>query len=170
MGLSLSCLNMGRGRLYIINWQTKMPSTPEIVEAKIRDLSALRVLEKECFGIDAWPLIDLISVLLIPGVVRLKADLNGKMVGFIAADLHRVQHLGWIVTLGVKPGYRRRGIAKSLLLACMANMDVKRYRLSVRKSNQPALNLYAQEGFHPVDTWKHYYADGEDALVLEKYR
>lgn len=147
-----------------------MQPSAVIVEAGIRDLSALRQLEKECFGIDAWPLIDLISVLIIPGIVRLKANIDGEMVGFIAADLHRAQRLGWIVTLGVKPGFRRMGIARNILLACMARMDVQRYRLSVRKNNQPALNLYAQEGFHPVDTWKGYYADGEDALVLEKYR
>ncbi len=147
-----------------------MTSFPEIVEARIRDLSALRVLEKECFGIDAWPLVDLISVLILPGVVRLKAVVGDQMAGFIAADLHKSQRLGWIVTLGVRPAFRRIGVARNLLLACMTRMDVPRYRLSVRRSNQAALNLYAQEGFRMVDTWVRYYTDGEDALVLEKYR
>jgi len=147
-----------------------MPSSPEILEAKIRDLASHHALEKECFGIDAWPLIDLISVLLLPGIVRLKAVIDDRMVGFIAAELRHSQKIGWIVTLGVKPGYRRKGIARNLLLACMTRIDVPRFRLSVRKSNQAALNLYAQEGFRMVDTWSRYYADGEDALVLEKYR
>ncbi len=143
---------------------------PEIVEARIRDLAALRQLEKECFELDAWPLIDLVSVLILPGVVRLKAVVEDQMAGFIAADLRRAQRIGWIVTLGVRPAFRRRGIARNLLLACMSRMDMPRYRLSVRRSNQAALNLYAQEGFRMVDTWTGYYTDGEDALVLEKYR
>jgi ribosomal protein S18 acetylase RimI-like enzyme len=141
-----------------------------IIEAGIRDLATLRKLERECFELDAWPLIDLAAVLLLPGVVRLKAVVDSKMVGFIAADMRRFQKTGWIVTLGVLNAYRRRGIARQLLLACMERMDVPRFRLSVRKSNQAALRLYAQQGFQLVDTWTGYYTGGEDALVLEKYR
>lgn len=142
----------------------------EIVDAGIRDLRALHQLERECFELDAWPLIDLIAVLLLPGIVRLKAVIDGQMAGFIAADLRRSQKLGWIVTLGVRPPFRRRGIARQLLLATMDRVDYPRYRLSVRKSNEAALKLYLQEGFQVVDTWTRYYSGGEDALVLEKYR
>ncbi len=143
---------------------------PVIEKAGIRDLGGLRVLENECFPLDAWPLIDLIAVLLLPGVVRLKAVVDRRMVGFIATDLRRTQGIGWIVTLGVLPAYQRRGIARSLLLACMEQMDVTCFRLSVRKSNIAALRLYAQQGFRIVDTWSKYYNGGEDALVLEKCR
>ena len=147
-----------------------MDSYTEIVKAGIKDIAALRRLERECFELDAWPMIDLIAVLLIPGIVRLKAVVDSDMAGFIAADLRRSQRTGWIVTLGVRPAYRRHGIARQLLLACMESMDVLRFRLSVRKSNYAALRLYAQQGFHMVDTWANYYAGGEDALVLEKIR
>jgi ribosomal-protein-alanine N-acetyltransferase len=145
-------------------------SLPQILKAGIRDLAALRRLERECFSLDAWPLIDQAAVLLLPGVVRLKAVVDAKMVGFIAADLHRMKKVGWIVTLGVLPAYQRRGIARALLLACMDQMDVECVRLSVRRSNLPALRLYAQQGFRMVDTWRNYYTGGEDALVLEKCR
>lgn len=147
-----------------------MEPFPEIIKAGIRDLPSLQRLERECFILDAWPLIDLAAVLLLPSVVRLKAVINGQMVGFIAADLKKMQNIGWIVTLGVLPAYQRRGIARALLLACVDLMNVRCVRLSVRKSNQPALRLYAQQGFHLVDTWSNYYTGGEDALVLEKCR
>ena len=61
-------------------------------------------------------------------------------------------------------------LLRSLLLACMEQMDVTCFRLSVRKSNIAALRLYAQQGFRIVDTWSKYYNGGEDALVLEKCR
>ena len=41
----------------------------EIIKATILDLSALRKLELECFGKDAWPLFDLIAVLTFAEVI-----------------------------------------------------------------------------------------------------
>ena len=117
---------------------------------------------------DVWPLLDMIGVLTFPGVVRLKATLDGEMVGFIAADIRRAQDLAWISTLAVLPAYRRQGIAKKLLRECEALLPVPRVRLSVRASNQPALRLYASVGYQQYSIWSRYYSDGEDALVLEK--
>ena len=44
------------------------PSGPVIVDAGWRDIGALYRLEKLCFPRDSWPLIDIILVLLLPGV------------------------------------------------------------------------------------------------------
>ena len=51
----------------------------EIIKATILDLSALRKLELECFGKDAWPLFDLIAVLTFAEVIRIKAIEDGQM-------------------------------------------------------------------------------------------
>jgi ribosomal protein S18 acetylase RimI-like enzyme len=139
-----------------------------IEPATWRDLNALRHLEQICFPQDAWPLWDLIGVLTFSNVFRIKATANGQMVGFIAADLHRSENLAWIATVGVIPEYRRQGIGSALLVAVEEQIGVSSIRLSVRVSNRPALNLYDRLGYHRYGTWPHYYADGEDALVLEK--
>jgi ribosomal-protein-alanine N-acetyltransferase len=145
------------------------PGSAAIVEpATWRDLSALRALEKICFPLDVWPLLDMVGVLTFPGVVRLKAMQGEEMVGFIAADIRRMENIAWISTLGVLPAYRRQGIATSMLRACEAKLRVPRIRLSVRASNQPALSLYSQLGYKQFGVWSRYYSDGEDALVLEK--
>ena len=133
-----------------------------------RDLSSLRRLEKICFPVDVWPLLDMIGVLTFPGVVRLKATQDGEMVGFIAADIRQMENLSWISTLGVLPDYRRRGIARMLLQECEARLQVPKVRLSVRASNQPALRLYTSVGYQQHTIWSRYYGDGEDALILEK--
>ena len=57
-----------------------------IEQASWRDLFALSALEKSCFEQDAWPLMELMGVLTFPGVVRLRAVGDGKLVGFIAGD------------------------------------------------------------------------------------
>ena len=142
-----------------------------IVEATWRDLPDLRRLEQEAFGRDAWPLIDLIGALTIPGIVRLKAvDSQKQMLGFIAGDIDANNQIGWITTVAVFPAYRRQGIAAALLAACEAQMPVMRVRLSVRRSNRTAIHLYENKGYQVVDVWQRYYSDGEDALVMEKKR
>ena len=142
----------------------------EIISATIRDLNALRKLERACFEKDSWPLFDLIAVLTFPDVVRLKAVGNGQMIGFVAGDPRPSQGFSWIATIGVLPEYRRQGIARDLLHACEAQLKTSRLRLSVRASNQAAITLYEQEGYRTTDVWKGYYDDGENAIVMEKPR
>lgn len=142
----------------------------QITTASWQDLNDLRKLEEICFGVDSWPLWDLIAVLTLPKVIRLKAVVNGKMAGFIAGDPNPREGVGWIATLGVLPEYRRMGIAAALLEACEQSMDTPALRLSVRRDNEPALLLYKKYGYQMIDVWRGYYHSGADALVLEKRR
>ena len=138
--------------------------------AGLKDFNALRALEQVCFGGDAWPWMDLVGVLILPGLVRLKATQEGKMVGFVGGDPHPGERVGWIATIGVLPEYRRMGVATELLRECEERMGMPVVRLSVRRSNDAAIKLYHRHGYLPVDVWVKYYFDQEDALVLEKKR
>ncbi len=140
----------------------------EILPANILDINSLRKLEKESFDRDAWPLLDLVSVLTFSNVIRLKAVEDNRMVGFVAGDPHPHDGWGWIATIAVDLNFRRRGIGTALLHACEKRLGVPRARLTVRTSNQGAINLYEREGYATMDVWKAYYNDGEDAIVMEK--
>jgi ribosomal protein S18 acetylase RimI-like enzyme len=142
----------------------------EIISASLRDLNALRKLERICFEKDAWPLLDLLAVLTFPDVVRLKAMEDGLMVGFVAGDPRPAQGFSWIAIIAVLPDYRHKGIGRALLLACEAQLKTPRVKLSVRASNQAAINLYEQQGYYTADVWNGYYNDGENAIVMEKLR
>jgi ribosomal protein S18 acetylase RimI-like enzyme len=140
-----------------------------ILEADWRDYTQLNQLEKTCFRPeDQWPFWDLIGVLTLPGVVRFKALMTGRMVGFIGGDRENGKNLGWITTLAVNQAYRRRGIAQALLVRAEEALAMPRIRLSVRASNLGAIKLYEVNGYEEVDRWPKYYVGGEDALVLEK--
>ena len=142
----------------------------DILPAGLRDLGPLRRIEHACFPKDAWLLLDLIAVLTWPEVVRLKAAEDGQMVGFIAGDPRPSEHLAWIATVGVLPEYQRRGIGRALLRECEKRLTQARIRLCVRVSNEAAIHLYLQEGYLAMDTWREYYNDNENALVMEKIR
>ncbi len=138
-----------------------------MLPANWRDLGGLRQLEKICFPVDAWPLLDLIGVLSLPNVVRLKAVISDQMIGFVAGE-KKSSDLGWIATIGVLPEYRRQGIAAALLTECETRLEVSRIRLNVRLGNTRAIQLYEGFGYQRVDIWPKYYQDGTDALVFEK--
>ena len=142
----------------------------EILPANLLDINALRQLEKVCFPLDAWPLLDLVSVLSFSGVVRLKAMDDSRMVGFIAGDPRPNEGLSWIATICVLPEYRHQGIGRRLLEACEERLTTPRLRLCVRPSNEEAIRMYKMAGYSHVDRWGKYYNDGEDSLVMEKLK
>jgi len=143
--------------------------TYTIQTANWRDLRTLTRLERECFSDEAWPWLELLAVLTFPDVVRLKAVLNGEMVGFISADRRRKDNYGLILTLGVFTQHRRKGIARAMLRECERQLlPLPRVRLTVRRGNQPAIALYLSMGYIQKEVWPKYYASGEDALVLDK--
>lgn len=139
-----------------------------IETATWRDLKELHQLEKVCFQLDAWPLLDILGILTIPQVIRQKAVDEEKLVGFIAVDLRRSQKTAWIATLAVLPDYRKSGLGSALLQISEEQVNLPRIRLSVRQSNHPAIQLYQKHGYHQVDIWKRYYKGKENALVFEK--
>lgn len=75
-----------------------------------------------------------------------------------------------INNLAVRPECRGRGLATRLLEAVMAEavqMGVQSATLEVRRSNEPALRLYAKAGFVEAGVRRNYYTQPvEDALVL----
>jgi ribosomal-protein-alanine N-acetyltransferase len=75
-----------------------------------------------------------------------------------------------INTLAVAPGYRRRGLATSLVRYVFEEAlarGVRRATLEVRASNHPAIALYEHLGFRVTATRPRYYNNpDEDALIL----
>jgi len=82
----------------------------------------------------------------------------------------RVDHQIHINNLAVRPELRGQGLASRLLadvLAEMALSGVTHATLEVRRSNLPALQLYAKAGFVEAGVRRNYYTQPvEDALVL----
>ncbi|MEX2160544.1 MAG: GNAT family N-acetyltransferase [Anaerolineales bacterium] len=146
----------------------KLKPKIEFAPANLWDLNPIRQLEHVSFELDAWPLIEMIGVLSLPGIERWKALEGEKVVGFVAADIRKRQNLAWIATIAVHPDYRGQGIGDQMMQIAEERCGMPRMRLSVRAGNVAAQRLYQRRGYVQVDVWPDYYAGGEAAIVMEK--
>jgi ribosomal-protein-alanine N-acetyltransferase len=140
-----------------------------IQPASLRDLFAVAALERACFGSDAWGLLELVIALLAPGV-RLKVMAGDRLIGFAVGEARAREREGWIATLAIHPDYQRRGLGRQLLAAVEAHLPAPTLKLTVRVSNTPAIALYEQAGYRPVNRIARYYSGGEDGMVMERRR
>lgn len=77
----------------------------------------------------------------------------------VADELH-------VMTLAVRPEYRRLGCAHALIRAALdAHPDFRRVYLEVRPTNTVARALYESLGFAVTGLRRRYYGD-EDALLM----
>jgi ribosomal-protein-alanine N-acetyltransferase len=99
---------------------------------------------------------------------RVARSANGALVGYVIAWF--VLDEGEIANLAVVPTARRRGVARALLEAIVAEAResrIVRLFLEVRESNAAARTLYASRGFTPIAQRARYYRKPvEDAIVL----
>ena len=91
-----------------------------------------------------------------------------NMIGYLFS--HVVDDDVQILNIAIDIPFQHRGYGKQLLSYFLDrfNEDSSIY-LEVRKSNFPAINLYLKFGFHELGTRKGYYADGEDAIIMQRY-
>ncbi|MCI0665777.1 MAG: GNAT family N-acetyltransferase [Acidobacteria bacterium] len=79
--------------------------------------------------------------------------------------------VGHITTIGVAPEYRRRGLARLMLLEIERSFLVRgviTVRLEVRVGNLPAQRLYEQIGYLVVQRMGKYYSNGDDGYLMVK--
>jgi ribosomal-protein-alanine N-acetyltransferase len=99
---------------------------------------------------------------------RVARSAEGNVVGYLIAWF--IVDEGEIANLAVVPTARRRGVARALLDAIIAearDSRIARLFLEVRESNAAARALYASTGFMPIARRPRYYRKPvEDAIVL----
>jgi ribosomal protein S18 acetylase RimI-like enzyme len=127
------------------------------------------VLERECFGAEAYSEYLLSALVQSSSAISLVAEDEGKVVGFAAAAATPPRAV--IYTVNVKPGKRRMGVATALLAALereLKAIGVSEVVLQVEVGNAPAMLLYEKAGYKLDGAVPNYYGPGRDALIMSK--
>ena len=136
------------------------PLAAELVPAAVR-------LSRLCFHADADEAA-LSNGFLNPQNHYFSAVENGELLGF--GGYFSAVDQADILDVAVAPAHRRRGIARALVKAVLAEAEkdgVQTVFLEVRASNGPAIALYTSLGFTQSGKRKNYYtAPREDALLM----
>lgn len=96
------------------------------------------------------------------------AELDERIVGMLV--LWMIVDEVHIASLATHPEFRRRGIAKELLIEALDKAYAEGARtalLEVRAGNEPARRMYQKFGFEEVGRRERYYKDNnEDAILM----
>lgn len=141
-------------------WQIR-PMTPA-------DLPAVLSIERQCQP-DPWSEAMFLAELENPSATVDLCEGEGRVVGFLCSWLIFGELS--ILNLATAPQQQRQGIAAKLLQHCLQRahgVGLERAWLEVRAGNYPAIALYQRFGFTEAGRRKKYYADGEDALVMQR--
>lgn len=140
------------------------------------DIPAVREIDQDSFALP-WPESSFDyelnenpgSLTWVAEMVR--PDGSKKVVGMLVIWL--IIDEAHIATIATAREYRRKGIARRLLMAGLnqaSQMNIDSATLEVRESNTPAIDLYRSLGFEIVGNRPHYYVDNqENALIMTKY-
>ena len=74
-----------------------------------------------------------------------------------------------LASIAIDPAFRQRHYGRQLLDTAIdqaKQAGCELFSLEVRVGNLPAKTMYEKRGFVGLHTSKHYYSDGEDALVM----
>jgi [ribosomal protein S18]-alanine N-acetyltransferase len=135
------------------------------------DFETLWWIDQQCFspGI-AYSHRELRTYIRRRGAITLVALTSEKkeIAAFLVAQTGLTGH---IITIDVLKSARRAGVGSLLLSSAeerLAAAGSRAVGLETAVDNMGALAFYKGHGYHVIRSWPHYYANGLDALVLEK--
>ena len=146
--------------------ETETEPGPELVEIGRPALPLVAALHAECFPEQPWSEAALAGLWGNPGTFGWIAALGGEPAGFVVARL--LADEAEILTLGVRPGARRRGLAAHLVRAAAASArtaGARRMHLEVAESNAAARATYGRSGFAEAGRRRGYYRSEQGAAV-----
>lgn len=145
--------------------ETLSNQQPQIRQFRTEDLSAISELEQLSFK-DPFPTYFLSQLADANPSTFLVAAIGDKIIGYAVIDRWPDQE--HLVSIAVLPEWRKKGVGQALLGRLIERIEQGNLKLEVRRTNQAAIELYRKNGFVRTGVTQSYYADGEDAIQMEK--
>jgi [ribosomal protein S18]-alanine N-acetyltransferase len=132
------------------------------------DITAVEVLERRLFPVDAWPMQMFFDELAQVDTRRyVVAEARGQIVGY--AGLMCIEPIADVQTIAVVPEFEGKGIGSAILTELLDEAQRRgatEVLLEVRADNPRAQALYVRFGFEQIHVRRRYYRDGTDALIM----
>jgi ribosomal-protein-alanine N-acetyltransferase len=137
---------------------------------QLGDVRNLAVADMECFP-DPWPAQFFVSEIIADGRLnRLVVDPAGRLAAYLFCawqylDLH-------VLKVATLADFRRRGLSLRLMRIAenhAEEMNGESLTLEVRKDNHSAIALYEGLGYTHQGVRRHYYPNGDDALIMTRW-
>lgn len=142
-----------------------------IRKAKLADIPALLAIEQQCFRCDRASARALSNSITSASAALFTATASGATLGYISVQFRSNSDSARIYSLAVRRNARGFGVGLALMRRAEAEArrrGRKRVRLEVRLSNRRAVGLYRALGYRKVSDLPAYYADGGNAMRMEK--
>ena len=130
-----------------------------------QDIRAISEIEQLSFK-DPFPTYFLSQLAEANPGTFLVAVRSDRIVGYAVIDKWPEQE--HLVSIAVIPESRKKGVGQALLDHLIKRTQTGSVKLEVRRGNKAAQELYRKNGFLQTGVAYSYYADGEDAIQMEK--
>ena len=132
------------------------------------DVTAVELLERRLFPVDAWPMQMFFDELAQVDTRRyVVAEAGGQIVAY--AGLMCIEPIADVQTIAVVPEFEGKGIGSAILTELIEEARRRgawEVLLEVRADNPRAQALYTRFGFEQIHVRRRYYRDGADALIM----
>jgi len=138
------------------------------IRGNLKFLDKLVILENELFGIDAYSIHEMMTLIKNSDFFVIALD-RETPIGYVCGLIENC--VGHLKSLGVKKEYRKKGFGSNLLNMFeqfLVKKGVKKVFLEVSEKNAQAIAFYKGRGYHFVDKKIRFYENGSNAYILEK--
>lgn len=138
----------------------------QIREIKESEIEQVASLEGQIFS-DAWSVQGIADSLKQEHTILLGAFESDRLAGYLI--VYYVMDEAEIARIAVDPAFRRKGVASCLLEALKKysdNLQIARWLLDVRESNESAISFYRKWGFIEDGRRRRFYTRPEEDAIL----
>ena len=144
---------------------------PSFNSIEPQDLDEIYAIEIECFGNESFSLLEYRRLLSNNSSIPIKAIVKNRIVGFVIGVYQMSSRSCTVVTINVKPKFRKKGVGFELMRSLEKGLEMlncKEVILQTRVNNTAALNLFDKLGFSKTSRLLNYYHSGTDGFEMKK--
>lgn len=169
--MSPDCSEASSGNCAISTAAGELSGEQPVRLGTLADIDDLQAIESRAFSCDRISRRSFSKFLLSPRAILVVQAQASRCIGYGLLIFHPAGRIARLYSLAVDPFVRGRGIGSRLLSAAertarLCHAEV--LRLEVSDQNPSAHQFYLKSGFEVFGRYQRYYADGSNALRMQK--